>query len=632
MAEAGHPTSSAEHGHDVAVLDHALWSKLETSDDLADFGAAWLALLCQRIGGASRAVLILRSDLHGQLEPFAYWPKGRAATAGLSSAAETALRENRGVARAPKSDTDNDHANPQAVDVAQPIRLDGDAIGIVAVEISNRPKEALAVVMRDLQWGAAWIVSAFREREHRQDRLGQDRLRLAVELFSATLAKPRFSDACRTFATELATELDCDRVTVTRRRRKLSRAVAISNSATFDRRTNLIRAIERATDEAIDQWHTIMRPDMRPAPNDDGTVQRAQAEVEALNGGLATMATPIPIEERAVGGLFLEREAGNPFSEQDVLFVETLAALVGPALEEKRLNDRLLIVKAIETAANFLGSIFGPRYLGRKIAVAAIVLAVSYLVLSTKTYRVSADARLTGIIERAISVPFDGYLDSADVLPGDIVLAGQPLAQLDTRDLEIERLRRLSERNQSVVEYDQALAGGDRAGLNVLRARIGQADAQIALLEAQIERTELAAPFDGVVVSGDNSQRIGDAVERGEVLYEIAPLNEYRVRIAVDERDVEEIKAGQRGWLALSAFPEAPFEIEILRVSPVSEQENGLNFFQVDAAIQGEADRQKMRPGMDGVAKIEIEERRLIWIWSHRLIDWARLALWRWRA
>ncbi len=34
------------------------------------------------------------------------------------------------------------------------------------------------------------------------------------------------------------------------------------------------------------------------------------------------------------------------------------------------------------------------------------------------------------------------------------------------------------------------------------------------------------------------------------------------------------------------------------------------------------------RPGMEGVAKIDIDRRRLAWIWGHRLTDWLRLALW----
>ncbi|MDK3075583.1 HlyD family efflux transporter periplasmic adaptor subunit [Sedimentitalea sp. JM2-8] len=627
MAESDRPESAAKAGKEVAVLDHALWSKLDSSDDLGEYSAAWLALLCQRVGGASRAVLLLKSELHGQLEPISYWPKGRVATKGLSAAAETALREDRGVARAPRSERDTDRHTADAVDIAQPIRLGGEIIGIVAIEISDRSRDALALVMRDLQWGAAWITSAFREREGERDRLGNDRLRLAIELFAATLAAPRFTDSCRVFATELATELDCDRVVVTRHKRRRSRATAVSHSATFDRRSNLMRAIERVSDEAIDQWHTILTPSL----GDDGTVRRAQQELMALNGGLAVLATPLPAGDRAIGGIVLERAVEAPFTEDDALFLETVAALAGPVLEDKRCNDRPLLVKAAHATWVFLARLFGPRYLGRKLALALAIVALTLLVFVERPYRVTADARLSGVVERSVTVPFDGYLDSATVRAGDLVNAGDQLARLDTRDLEIERLQRLTERNQSVVEYDQALAQSDRAGLNVLRARIGQADAKIALLDAQIDRTAMFAPFDGVVVAGDLSQRIGDAVARGEVLFEIAPLDEYRVQVLVDERDVEQIAPGQTGQLALAAFPESPVEIEITRLSPVSVQAEGRNFFEVDAVITDSSERRKMRPGMEGVAKVVIEDRRLIWIWTHRLVDWARLTFWRWR-
>jgi hypothetical protein len=31
---------------------------------------------------------------------------------------------------------------------------------------------------------------------------------------------------------------------------------------------------------------------------------------------------------------------------------------------------------------------------------------------------------------------------------------------------------------------------------------------------------------------------------------------------------------------------------------------------------------------MEGIAKIEVEPRRLIWVWTHRLVNWLRLFVW----
>ena len=38
----------------------------------------------------------------------------------------------------------------------------------------------------------------------------------------------------------------------------------------------------------------------------------------------------------------------------------------------------------------------------------------------------------------------------------------------------------------------------------------------------------------------------------------------------------------------------------------------------------------RLRPGMEGVGKIDIDERKLVWIWTHSFTDWVRLWLWSW--
>jgi hypothetical protein len=43
-------------------------------------------------------------------------------------------------------------------------------------------------------------------------------------------------------------------------------------------------------------------------------------------------------------------------------------------------------------------------------------------------------------------------------------------------------------------------------------------------VEEHLERAQLRAPFESLIVSGDLSQSIGAPVERGKVLFEVAPL------------------------------------------------------------------------------------------------------------
>jgi len=61
-------------------------------------------------------------------------------------------------------------------------------------------------------------------------------------------------------------------------------------------------------------------------------------------------------------------------------------------------------------------------------------------------------------------------------------------------------------------------------------------------------------------------------------------------------------------------------------VTPVSVAEDGRNYFRAEADLLEGADR--LRPGMEGVGKVAVGERSLLWIWTRRFVDWLRLKSW----
>jgi multidrug efflux pump subunit AcrA (membrane-fusion protein) len=176
-------------------------------------------------------------------------------------------------------------------------------------------------------------------------------------------------------------------------------------------------------------------------------------------------------------------------------------------------------------------------------------------------------------------------------------------------------------------EYRQAMARFDRAEIAILKAKRAQAEAQLHLVEQQLARTRLVAPFDGMVIKGDLSQALGSPVTAGQVLFELAPTNEYRIVLKVDERDIGLIATGQQGRLKLSGIPDLTIAAKIDRLTPVSTVEDGRNCFRAEAVMDRPSDL--MRPGMEGVAKIDVGRRKLIRIWTRRLVDWMRLFFWK---
>jgi RND family efflux transporter MFP subunit len=255
-------------------------------------------------------------------------------------------------------------------------------------------------------------------------------------------------------------------------------------------------------------------------------------------------------------------------------------------------------------------------------------LTIVGLGLSTGSYRVSAPAVIEGAVQRAIVAPFDGYIDTAEVRAGQTVAAGDLLARLDDRDLQNDRRRIQAEQNELADQHRQAVATLDHAGARVLEAQLAQNQAQLALIDEHLARTALRAPLDGVVISGDWSRALGVPVTRGDLLFEIAPLDDFRVAINVTDRDVAEVSDGQTGELVLSAMPRTPVRLRVTEIATLSADDAAEPGFRVEAEVIDELAR--LRPGMEGVAKIEVGERRRWWIWTHPLTDWLRLQWWRW--
>ena len=121
------------------------------------------------------------------------------------------------------------------------------------MEVFAKSEEQLKTFMEQLQWGVSWIELLFRRRQAKEDSASLARLKSAVDMLAVVLSEKTFNSASMAFVTEMATQLECDRVSLSFMRKDHARIQAISHSAQVGKRMNLIRAIESAMDESIVQ-------------------------------------------------------------------------------------------------------------------------------------------------------------------------------------------------------------------------------------------------------------------------------------------------------------------------------------------------------------------------------------------
>lgn len=599
-------------------LDPSPWSALGSARDASEFGQAWLRLQCEQVAGATAALLLL-DDGEGHFSSVAGWPDPRQDMSFLAGTAQQALSRKSSYIDQTASDE-----RPGTTQIGQPIESQGRLMGVVVVEL-KRPAVDVPVVIRQLRWGIGWLEVLLARQQSGDDAARLARTGFAISILSEAQQHPAFRASALSIANELASRLDCTNVSVGFARGKSIKLVAMSHAAVFGEHSQIVSAIENAMEEATDQNASVAYP---PTPGTDRRIALAHEDLTKRLGGSSVVSVLMTNGVRPVGVILLERDRSKAFDDAAIETLEAVAALVGPGLETKAETNKLIAGRAVTAIGSAGRALFGPGRPTAKLAALIVIAVLGTMAFAQGEFRVTARAVVEGAVQRSIVAPFDGYVASAPVKAGDIVEAGQVLASLDERELKLEAARWKSERDQQALKYSDAMSKHDRSVALVVSASLEQTAAQLSLIEDKLARASIAAPFRGVVVSGDLRQLVGSPIEKGKVLFEVAPLESFRVILQVDERDIAFLSEGQQGMLVLTGLSSDAVPFAVKLITPVATASEGHNQFRVEATVQGDAPL--LRPGMEGIGKISIDRRPLLSIWSRSLIDWIRITAWKW--
>ncbi|NNK55809.1 MAG: HlyD family efflux transporter periplasmic adaptor subunit [Desulfofustis sp.] len=577
----------------------------------------WLNDLCNLTPGVIRAVVFIKTELENQFSLAAQWPNKLVEHETLAKVArDTITSSNTQLLN--NQINEGETGEPRDI-ISCPLFVDEKIYGAVVVDLYNRVSVKQQEALQQISNAAYWYKTFLEQHSSTEKK----QLVTIVELVATCLEHDKFHEAATDVATDLTTRLAADRVSIGFLDGSTLTVEAVSHSAGFDKKSNLVRDMGEAMHEAIDQNSSVSYPPPHDSilPTD---CHAALAEEHRLG---SLLSVPFAVNGAICGAVLFERPLEKPFDPATMEYCEQIVAMTGPILNTRRLEERGLLRRFRASLQKFFSKLAGAGHSTFKLGTAAAVVILAMLLFIKNDYRVTGDARLEAQKQRVIVAPQNGYIATANFRPGDIVKQGDLLATLDNKDLALEYRKWSSQLGQLTTEYRDSLARHDRSSISIIQARIAQTEAQMELVGEQMLRTQLTAPFDGLVVSGDLTQALGSPVERGQVLFTVAPLDVYRILLQIDERDISNVAQGQEGSLVLSGMPGKSHAFAVGKITPVSTTEEGRNFFQVEAKIT--EDPEMLRPGMEGVAKITVDRRPLIWIWTHRLFDWMRLTLWK---
>lgn len=595
----------------------------------------WLSMQCQMLGSVNAAMLV-QTPAGASPAVLAKWPNTAVNDAALHFALKQVIDKKR-LYVMPDDEG--------FLVLGQPVQIEDEPWGVLLLHLSLKDKKELPAVLKNISLAQFWLQFLMRQSARTAQSIGAAQAVGAVQSGASPDANPVASkvlqlsagllkeyslqEAAISLVNMLATSLSAARVSLGLRRGNNVLLEAVSFSANFDRRTQSMQAVSEAMAEAIDQGVAIDYPSDVTVNSDEnsasGLITRAhqhllqQQQVQSLHSLLLRNDNVI------LGVLTIELDKQAHLSEKQRNFLQQSLHFAGAifALRQQATAGVWQGVKRRSLAR--IERWFGREGWRTKLSATSFAVLLIALFIPLE-YRIAADANLQTTEKYWVVSPQEGYLDAISVRPGDSVKKGALLANLKDDDLRLERRKLASQAQQYRQAQDAALANANRVEAEIARAQMDQANIQLQLIDQQLQRTELIAPIDGVVVSDDISQTRGAPVKQGDLLFEIAATTGYLVQLYVDERDIASVKVGQDGQVKFSSLPGEIFALRVKTITPISEVREGRNYFRVECELQRELDL--LRPGMTGSGKLSAGKRALGWIWFHDLWHWLQLKFW----
>lgn len=257
-----------------------------------------------------------------------------------------------------------------------------------------------------------------------------------------------------------------------------------------------------------------------------------------------------------VGLMLYARE--EPWADEEILALGRAHQAYGYcvsslAQKPKRLSQSLLSVFHGKKAKWALGAV-----------VAALFIPVRLSAL--------APAEVIALSSVAVASPQEGVVSAFFVPPNATVKAGDRLFALD--DSTLASRREVARRGVTVAKADLLVAQQrafddvkSKAEVASATGRVGEKEAELALVENSLDRVVVKAERDGIAVYGDPNDWLGKPVQTGERVMQLADPRDTGVMVWLPVADALTLEPGAPMRLFLHTKPLDPLPATLLQTS-----------------------------------------------------------------
>ena len=320
-------------------------------------------------------------------------------------------------------------------------------------------------------------------------------------------------------------------------------------------------------------------------------------------------------DETLVGTIVFGGQPGELCSEAFGRFNAAAGPPLAAAIRDAKGRQRNKVSRAWKWVKEKINTMPG-------VVTSALLITFVFLMLLPVTYRVRCTVVTEPVSRRFAVAPFAGQIVEGHAEAGDFVHKGELLAQLDGRTINWELIGVSAEREQSVTSRRMELSDRNIPKAILAALEHERLKSKEEVLRYQKEHLQIRSPIDGIVLSGSLERAEAASVEIGQTLFEIGPVKPMRIEIEVPANEIAQTKVGFPVSIWIEGQEDDVIEGEITKIRPRSTTRQANNVFVAEVEFPNEDER--LRPGMEGTARIDCERRSLGWSLFHKPMNWMR--------
>jgi biotin carboxyl carrier protein len=447
-------------------------------------------------------------------------------------------------------------------------------------------------------------------------------LHLLIDVYQAK----NFNSACYALVNGLVScSEQVDQAVIGWQEGEYVRIKAISHYDRFEKKTETVKYLETALEEAADQRAAINYPQ---TASDISLISLAHKQLKAHLDAKQIFSFPLYDQQGEVQASLMLVSWEKGFSSQLLDAINFISNLLFEPLARQKQKKDFWFIRASRASRAFLGLMLGRQYVWTKVFTIVILTFLIWGSFTHLPHRVTAVSQLVTDSTQLISAPYDGHLTQVLATSGDQVEAEQVLARLDVQELMLQLAELQAEMQRAQGEVNKARASFNLIDTEIAQARLGQVNARMQRIDYFLNQADIQAPFEGIVVEGERQELLGAPVRKGQVLYRIARIEGLYLTLQVTQEDIDFIRLGSHGDFALISQPDVKYPFEIEQIIPMAKIQGPKGaYFEVKARFLDDP-QDWWRPGMTGVAKVEAGEARTFWVLGHKLFNRLRMFLW----